>query len=100
MDKISLVIPLLGAWAKEWYHSIHGYFNEDVGIRDKRPFDANNVFRTWEGFCKPLVSSFSGDRDRDRTFRKYNSLSMQPGKIDLFVDELIWLANELKYGKD
>jgi len=25
---------------------------------------------------------------------------MQPGKIDLFVDELIRLANELKYGKD
>jgi len=25
---------------------------------------------------------------------------MQPGKIDLFVDELIRLANELKYGGD
>ena len=25
---------------------------------------------------------------------------MQPGKIDLFADELIRLANELKYGRD
>ena len=49
MDKISLVIPLLRAGAKKWYHIIHVYINEDAAIRDKRPFDPNNVIRTWEG---------------------------------------------------
>jgi len=58
MDKISLVIPLLRAGAKKWYHSIHVDINEDAAIRDKRPFDPNNVLRIWEGFRKRLVSSF------------------------------------------
>jgi len=65
MDKISLVIPLLRAGAKKWYPSIHVYINEDAAIRDKRPFDPNNVLRTWEGFLKRLVSSFGGHLDRD-----------------------------------
>ena len=98
MDKISLVIPLVRAGAKKWYHSIHVYINEDAAIRDKRPFDPNNVLRTWEGFRKLLVSSFGGHSDRDRALREWNGVSMQRGKIDLFVDELIQLANELKYG--
>jgi len=63
MDKISLVIPLLRAGAKKWYHSIHVYINEDAAIRDKRPFDPNNVLRTWERFHKRLVSSFGGHSD-------------------------------------
>jgi len=100
MHKISLVIPLLRAGAKKWYHSIHVYINEDAAIREKRPFDSNNVLGTWEGFGKLLVSSFGGHSDRDLALRQWNGLSMQPGKIDLFVDELIRLANELKYGGD
>jgi len=54
MDKISLVIPLRHIRAKRYYHCIHVYINEDVAIRDKRPFDANNILRTWEGFRKHL----------------------------------------------
>ena len=100
MDKISLVIPLLRAGAKKCYNSIHVYINEDAAIHDRRPFDTNNILRTWEGFRKRLVSSFCGHSDRDRPLRDLNGLSMQPGKIDLFVDELIRLANELKYGWD
>jgi len=100
MNKISRVISLICAGAKKWYHSIHVYINEDAAIRDKRPFDPNNVLQTWEGFRKHLVSSFGGYSDRDRALFKWNGLSMQLGKIDLFVDELIWLANELKYGGD
>jgi len=95
MDKISLVIPLLRARAKRWYHSIHVYINEDAAIRDKWPFDPNNDLRSWEGFRKRLVYSFGGNSDQDRALRTWNVLSIQPGKIDLFVDELIWLANEL-----
>jgi len=79
---------------------MHVYINEDAAIRDKRPFDPNNVPRTWEGFRKRLVSSFGGHTDRDCALRDWNGLSMQPGKNDLFVDELIRLANELKYGGD
>jgi len=45
MDKISVVIPLLPARAKAWYHSIHVYINEDAAIHDKRPFDPNNFLR-------------------------------------------------------
>ena len=45
-----------------------------------------------------MVSCFGGHSDRDRALREWNGLSLQPGKIDLFVDELIRLANELKYG--
>jgi len=100
IDKIRLVIPLLRAGAKKWYHSIHVYINEYAAIRNKRPFDPNNVLRTWEGFRKRLVSSFGGHLDRDHALRKWNGLSMQPGRIDLFVDELIWLANEFKYSVD
>jgi len=100
MDKISLVIPLLRAGGKKWYHSIHVDINEDTAIRDKRPFDPNNVLRTWGGFRRRLVSGFGGYADRDRALHEWNGLSMQPGKIDLFVDELIRLANELKYGGD
>ena len=72
----------------------------DAAIRDRRPFDPNNVLHTWEGFRKRLVSSFSGHSDRDRALREWNGLSMQPGKIDLFVDGLIRLANKLKYSGD
>jgi len=50
IDKISLVIPLLRAGAKEWYHSMHVYINEDEAICDKRQFDQNNVHQTWESF--------------------------------------------------
>jgi len=100
MDRISLVIPLLRAGGNKSYHRIHVYINEDAAIFAKRLFDPNNVLRTWEGFRKPLVSSFGGHLDRDRTLRAWNGLSMQPGNIDLFVDELIRLANELKYGGD
>ena len=100
MDKISLVIPLLRAGAKKWYHSMHVYINEDAAIRDKRPFDPNTLLRTWEGFRKRLVSIFGGHSDRDRALREWNGLSMQPGKIDLFVDDLLRLAIELKYGGD
>jgi len=63
MDKISLVIRLLRAGARNWYHSIHVYINENAAIRDKRLFDPNNVLRTWEGFRKRLVSSFGGHSD-------------------------------------
>jgi len=38
--------------------------------------------------------------DRDRVLPGYNGFSMLPGKIDLFVDELISLANAGKYGYD
>jgi len=100
MDKISLVIPLFRAGAKRWYHSIYVYINGHVAILDKRPFDPNNVLQTWEGFRKGLVSSFGRHSDRDRALREWNGLSMQPGKIDLFIDELIRLANEFKYGGD
>ena len=79
MDKISLVIPLLRAGAKKWYHSIYVYINEDAAICDKRPFDPNNVLRTWEGFRKRLVSSFGRHSDRYRAFQEWNGLSMQPG---------------------
>jgi len=58
MDKISFVIPLLRTGAKEWYHSINIYINEDAAIHDKRLFDQNNVLRTWESFRKGLVCSF------------------------------------------
>jgi len=85
---------------KKWYHSIHVYINEDAAIRDKRPFDPNNVLQRWEGLRKHLVSSFRGHSDRDRALREWNGLSMQAGKIDLFVDELIRLAPELKYCGD
>jgi len=95
MDKISLVIALLSVGAKKWYHSIHVYINEDAAIRDKRLFDPNNVLRTWEGFRKRLVSGFGGHLNRDRALCQWNGLSMQPGKIYLFVDELIWLANDV-----
>jgi len=47
-----------------------------------------------------LVNSFGGHLDRDRALHDWNGLSMQPGKIDLFVDKLIRMANELKYGGD
>jgi len=47
-----------------------------------------------------LVSSLGGHSNRDRALREWNALSMQPGKSDLFIDELIRLANELKYGGD
>jgi len=100
MDKISLVIPLLRAGAKRWYDCIHVYINQDAAICDNRLFDPNNVLRTWEGFRKRLVSSFGGYSVRECALREWNGLSMQPEKIDLFVDELIWLANELKYGGD
>ena len=100
MDKISLVIRLLRAGARNWYHSIHVYINENAAIRDKRLFDPNNVLRTWEAFRKRMVSSFGGHWDRDRALCEWNGLSMQPGKIALFLDELIRLANELKYGGD
>ena len=92
--------PLLRAGVQEWYHSINVYINEDAAIRDKRPFDPNNVLRTWEGFHKRLVSSFGGHSDQDRALPEWNGLSMQPGRIDLFVDELIRMANKLKYGRD
>ena len=100
MDKISLVIPLLHAEAKELYYSIYVYINRDSAIRNKRPFDPNNVLQTWEGFRKRLVSSFGGHSNQDRALPKWNGLSVQPGKINLFVDELIQLGNELKYGGD
>jgi len=100
MDKIRLVIPLLRARAKKRHHSIHVYIDEDAAIRAKRPFDRTNVFRTWEAVRKRLVSIFGGHSDRDRSLREWNGISMQPGKIDLFVDDLILLANELKYGGD
>jgi len=96
MDKIGFVIPLLRAGAKNWYHSIHIYINEDAAIRDKSLFDPNNVLRTWKGFCKRLACSFGGHSDPDCSLRELNGLSMQAGKIDLFIDELIRLANELK----
>ena len=100
MDKIRLVILLLRAGAKKLYHSIHIYINEDAAIRDKKLFNPNNVLRTWEGFRQCLVCSFCGHWDRDCALRELNGLSMQAGKIDLFRDELIRLANELKYGGD
>jgi len=98
--KLASSFPSFVPDLKRWYHSIHVYINEDAGIRDKRPFDPNNVLRTWKGFRKRLVSSFGGYSDLDRALPEWNGLSMQPGKIDLFVDDLIRLANELKYGRD
>ena len=98
MDKISLIIPLLRARAKKWYHSIHVDINEDSAIRDKRPFNPNNILRIWDGFCKRLISIFGCNLDPDHALREWNGLSMQPVKIDLFVDKPIRLANELKYG--
>jgi len=100
MDRISLVIPLLRAGARKWYHSIHVYINEDAAICDKRTLDPNNVLRRWEAFGKRLVSSFIAHSDRDRALPEWNGLSLQQGKIDPFVDELIRLANELKYSWD
>jgi len=100
VDKITLVIPLLHAGAKKWYKSIHVYINEDAAMHDKLPFEPNNVLQTWEGFRKGLVSRLGGHSHQDRALRAWNSLSMQPGKGDLFVDELIQLAYQLKYGGD
>ena len=68
MDKISLVIPLLCAEAKKWYHSIPVYINEDAAIYDKRPFEHNNVLQTWEGCRKRLVLGLGGHSDQDPTF--------------------------------
>jgi len=99
-DKVCLVIHLLHAGAKKWFHSINVYISEEAAIRDKRPFDPHNIHRTWEGFRMRLVSSFGTHSDRDRALCEWNGLSMQPGKIRLFVDELIRLANELKSGAD
>jgi len=70
MDRISLVISLLHAGAKELYYSIHVYMHKDAAIRNKRPFDPNNILRTWEGIRKRLVSSFGGHLNQDRTLRK------------------------------
>jgi len=100
IDKISLVIPLVRARAKKWYYRIQVNIKEDAAIRDKRPFDPNNVLRQWEGYRKPWVSRCGGHSDRDPALGDWNGLSMEPGKIHLFGDELIRLPNELQYGDD
>ena len=100
MDKISLVIPLLKGPAKRWYHGIHRYISEDAAKREGKPFDPNNVLRTWEGFRTQFTSSFGGNSDRDRALREWNNLTMQPGVVDVFIDELTRLASELMYTGD
>ena len=99
-DKVSLVIPLLKGPAKKWYQSIHPYVSEEGARREGITFDPKNVLRTWEGFRQWLVSSFGGHSDRDRALREWNELTMKPGKIDHYCDELMRLALELKYSGD
>ena len=100
MDKISLVIPLLQKAAKLWYQGIHSYISEDAAKRKGKPFDPNNVLRTWDSFRKWLISSFAGHSDRDRALQEWSQLVMRPGKIDHFIDEMVRLANVLGYSRE
>jgi len=43
------------------------------------------------------VSSFGGHSDRDRTLREWNDLTIKPGKINHYCEELMRLALELGY---
>ena len=72
MDKISLVIPLLQKAAKQWYQGIHTYISEDAAKHQGKPFDPNNMLRTWDGFRTGLISSFGGHLDRDCALQEWS----------------------------
>ena len=97
MDKICLVIPLLQKAAKQWYQGIHSYISKDAAKHEGKPFDPNNVLRTWDGFRTQLIPGFGGQSDRDRALQEWSQLVMRPGRIDHFIDEMVRLANVLGY---
>ena len=71
--------------------------SEESARREGIPFDPKNVLRTGECLRQLLVSTIEGHSDRDRALWKWNELTMKPGKIDHFCDELMRLASEMRY---
>ena len=88
MDKIRLIVPLLGGKAKKWYENIHVNINRDSAARQGVKFDKNNSLRRWSTFFALLQSSFGQSLTWDKSVQEWNRLRHRDGNIDYFLDRI------------